>query len=240
MKRNSSKIIQFFRFLRNMMVVPGFFFMGCLILSFTTLPFWGVHWLGTSLSKLEGIPGEIILLGGSGMPSESNLMRSWFAASAAAALPASRIWIVMPGDTADCRSTPAVIRKELTYRGVDPTRTRYVTEGANTRQQALCCALAMETSRPVLLVTSPENMRRTILCFRKAGFSAVNALPAFENAAEADFRFNDDDLEGKPSLLPDVGKNLQVRYQFWNHLKYEILIARELAALGYYKLRGWI
>ncbi len=240
MKRKASKIIQFFRILRNILVAAGIFFLLCLGLSFTTLPFWGIHWLGTGLSVLKGTPGEIILLGGSGMPSESNLIRSWFAASAAAALPDSRVWIVMPGDTADVRSTPSVIRAELSTRGVPASRTRFVTGGANTRQQALCCATLLDTSQAVLLVTSPDHMRRTILCFRKAGFTHVNALPAFENAAEADFHFNDDELGGKPSLLPDVGRNLQVRYQFWNHLEYEIRFAREMAALLYYRLRGWI
>ena len=45
---------------------------------------------------------------------------------------------------------------------------------------------------------------------------------------------------GNKTLLPNVGSNTSVRYQFWNHLKYEIMIAREMTALTYYKLRGWI
>jgi hypothetical protein len=83
-------------------------------------------------------------------------------------------------------------------------------------------------------------MRRAVLCFQKAGFEKVNGLPAFENALEADLTFTDDELGGNKTGVPDVGKSINARYQVWNHLKYEILIAREIAALSYYRLRGWI
>ena len=83
-------------------------------------------------------------------------------------------------------------------------------------------------------------MRRAVLVFKKAGFKNVNALPAFENALEADLFFKDEDLGGNKLPVPEIGNHTSVRYQFWNHLKYEILIAREMAALGYYRLRGWI
>jgi uncharacterized SAM-binding protein YcdF (DUF218 family) len=92
----------------------------------------------------------------------------------------------------------------------------------------------------ILLVTSPEHMRRAVLVFKKAGFTHIGALPAFENALESNLLFNDDDLGGNKLLVPDIGNHTSIRYQFWNHLKYEILIAREMAALGYYWLRGWI
>jgi hypothetical protein len=65
-------------------------------------------------------------------------------------------------------------------------------------------------------------------------------LPTFENAIEANLYFDDAKLGGNKTFVPEVGGNIEVRYQFWNHLKYEILITRELFALGYYKLRGWI
>ena len=93
---------------------------------------------------------------------------------------------------------------------------------------------------PILLVTSPEHMRRSVLCFHKVGFEKVGALPAFENAVEADLSFNDDELGGNKVLMPDVGQSINMRYQLWNHLKYEILIVRETVALIYYKMRGWI
>lgn len=208
-------------------------------LAFTTLPYWGLHWLGTSGEEEVCTPGVIIMLGGSGMPSESNLMRSWYTARAAVSFPEVPVVVVMPGDPADAGSTPALIRKELMIRGVDSSRIFFENEGTNTRSQALACAAMLGRSFPVMLVTSPEHMRRSLLCFRKAGFEQVCGLPAFENAAEADFSFRDDDLGRNPVLVPDVGNNLQLRYQVWTHLRYEIMFTREMLALVYYRLRGW-
>jgi uncharacterized SAM-binding protein YcdF (DUF218 family) len=240
MKRFSFKNIQILQLLRFIILLSGIFFLLCIGLSLTTLPFWGYHWLGTSMAKIKEKPSTIILLGGSGMPSESNLIRSWYTARAAAAFPESSVIIVMPGDTGDSTSTPQKMKKELMIRGIDSNRISFEMKGTNTRSQAIQCAALLDPTQPVWLVTSPENMRRSILCFQKLGFKKAGGLPAFENASEADFSFRDEELGGKPTILPDVGNNLQVRYQLWNHLKYEILIAREMAALAYYKLRGWI
>jgi uncharacterized SAM-binding protein YcdF (DUF218 family) len=240
MLRFSFKSIQILRLLRIFFLLCGVFFLICVGLALTSLPFWWIHWLGTSLSGIKQNPETIVLLGGSGMPSESNLMRSWYTSHAAAAFPDSRILIVMPGNSEDSLSTPSRMKKELVIRGISPEKIMFETKGTNTRSQALSCSEALNPKLPVLLITSPENMRRSILCFRKAGFQKVNGLPAFENAAEADFSFRDDDLGGKSVLLPDVGNNMQVRYQIWNHLKYEILFFRELTALAYYRMRGWI
>lgn len=240
MKRISFKNIQIFRLIRDFTIASGILFLMLVGLSFTTLPYWGYHWLGTSLSEIKSEPETIVLLGGSGMPSESNLIRTWFAADVAREFPDCKVLVVMPGDLKDSLSTPSRIYAELRLRGIDSVRIHFEPKGTNTRSQALECSRLLSTVGPILLVTSPENMRRSVLSFRKAGFDKVNALPAFENAAEADFSFDDDNLGESPALVPDVGNNTNVRYQFWNHLKYEILIARELAALGYYRLRGWI
>lgn len=223
-----------------MFLAGGLIFAIALILAFTTLPFWGYYWLGTSKSELKSKPGAIVLLGGSGMPSESNLMRSWFTALAAENFADAEVYIVMPGDLEDSASTPSMMQAELVMRGVNPGNIRFEHKGTNTRSQALNCSQLIKTTTPVLLVTSPENMRRSVLCFQKVGFEKVYALPAFENAAEADFSFADDELGGNKTLVPDIGKNTAIRYQVWTHLKYEILIVREWLAIAYYKLRGWI
>jgi uncharacterized SAM-binding protein YcdF (DUF218 family) len=239
-KRFSLKNIQILRLVRFILILCGGFFLLCLGLSLTTLPYWGYHWLGTGLPAGVEKPDAILLLGGSGMPSESNLMRSWYTARAASLFPGSRIIIVMPGAIGDSTGTPYKMKEELILRGVESARISFEMKGTNTRSQALQCAGITDPLKPVLLVTSPENMRRSLLSFRKAGFVQACGFPAFENPSEADFSFRDKELGGKPSLLPDVGGNLQVRYQLWNHLKYEILISREWVALTYYRIRGWI
>ncbi len=228
---------------RSLFVGLGVLFLLALIISFTTLPFWGYYWLGTSKSKITEKPDFIVLLSGGGMPSESNLMRAFFVFKAAQESPESRIVIACPGDTADSNSAARLIAAELTSKGIDPKRILYEQTGTNTRMEALCMQKLngeQMTSKAILLVTSPEHMRRAVLVFRKAGFTRISALPAFENALEADLIFKDDELGGNKTLIPNVGSHTSVRYQFWNHLKYEILIAREMTALVYYKLRGWI
>jgi uncharacterized SAM-binding protein YcdF (DUF218 family) len=228
---------------RSILIGLGLVFLIILILSFTTLPYWGYYWLGTSKSKITEKPDYIILLGGSGMPSESSLMRAFFVHLAAVESPESRIVISIPGNPLDSLSTARLVAKELISRGIDRKRILYEQIGTNTRSEALQLKQFNSeklTDKPILLVTSPEHMRRAVLVFRKAGFTRVNALPAFENAIEANLFFEDDKLGGNKTLVPDIGGNMEIRYQFWNHLKYEILIARELTALAYYRLRGWI
>jgi uncharacterized SAM-binding protein YcdF (DUF218 family) len=240
MAKTRIKNIHFLRILRNLLVLIGIFFSICVILAFSTLPFRGFHWLGTSKSELTEEPKTIVLLGGGGMPSESNLMRSWYVEKAARNFPKANVIIAMPGDLTDSLSTPVLMKKELKLRGVKADRVTFENKGTNTRAQAMNCQGIIKMQNAVLLVTSPEHMRRAVLCFKKAGFEKVNALPAFENATKADLSFKDDELGGNTILMPDVGQNINMRYQIWNHMKYEILIARELVALTYYKLRGWI
>lgn len=228
---------------RSALLTFGVLFLLILALSFTTLPYWGYYWLGTSKSKITEKPDYIVLLGGGGMPSESSLMRAFFVHRAAVESPESRIIISIPGNPEDSLSTAKLVAAELISKGIDRQRILYEQIGTNTRSEALHLLnfnAEKLTEKSILLVTSPEHMRRAVLVFRKAGFTRVNALPAFENAIEANLFFEDDKLGGNKTLLPDVGGNTSVRYQFWNHLKYEILIAREIAALTYYKLRGWI
>ncbi|MDP3912726.1 MAG: YdcF family protein [Bacteroidota bacterium] len=229
--------------LRAMFVAFGILFLAMLILSFTTLPYWGYYWLGTSQSKITGKPDYIVLLGGGGMPSESSLMRTFFVHRAAVESPESRIVISIPGDPTDSLSTARLVAAELVLKGISPERILYEQTATNTRSEAIQLQHFNQeilTGKAILLVTSPEHMRRAVLVFKKAGFTKVSALPTFENAIEANLFFDDDKLGGNKTLVPDIGGNTSVRYQFWNHLKYEILIAREMAALGYYWLRGWI
>lgn len=240
---NQNLFSRAWKLFKSTIFIFGGFFLVVLFLSFTSLPFWGYYWLGTSKSKITEKPDYIVLLGGGGMPSESNLMRAFFVFKAAQEFPESRIVIATPGDTSDLKSTARLVAAELISKGIDPQRILYEQIGTNTRMEALCLAKfnnGQLTQESILLVTSPEHMRRSVLVFRKLGFSRVSALPAFENALEADLSFNDDELGGNKKYIPNVGRNISLRYQFWNHLKYEILIAREIVALSYYWLKGWI
>lgn len=182
------------------------------------------------------------MLGGAGIPSGDGLIRSFYTAKLSTAHPEARVIIAMPGNITDSLSAPCLVAHELFLRGVKMNVISYENNGHNTREQALKLAAgktSLQLNQPLTLVTSPEHMKRAILAFRKCGFTLVSGLPAFEYSLDADLTFNDTNLKGNP-IAPPIGNNLQLRYQFWNHLKYEIIVLREYFGLAYYKLRGWI
>jgi uncharacterized SAM-binding protein YcdF (DUF218 family) len=239
MKKKTSRIRNSFKYL---LITTGCFFIMLCILAFTTLPFWAYYSLGTSNSKITRPPATIIMLGGAGIPSGDGLIRSFYTAMLAKSYPAANIIIAMPGDVTDSLSAPRLVEKELTLRGINPHSISFEHTGRNTREQAQKIAAGKNSDllmAPVTLVTSPEHMKRAVLAFRKCGFATVSGLPTFEYAIDADLTFHDSDLKGN-KIAPPIGNNLQFRYQFWNHLKYEIMVLREYFGLAYYKLRGWV
>lgn len=239
MKKKSNRIGKGIKIL---LLATGSFFIILCILAFTTLPFWAYYSLGTSGSRITKNPSVIIMLGGAGIPSGDGLIRSYYTAKLAASNPGAKIIIAMPGNLTDSVSAPRLVAGELKLRGILTQPVLFENKGRNTREQAQLLATGQGASyvnQPVTLVTSPEHMKRAVLTFRKCGFINVSGLPAFEYALDADLTFPDSDLKGN-KIAPPIGRNLQVRYQFWNHLKYEILVVREYVALAYYKLRGWV
>lgn len=237
-----------------------------IILAFTSAPFWIWYGLGTSNAEIKGDPDYIVVLGGSGIPSESGLMRTYYTGVAASSFPDAMVIVALPGDTADSLSSVNKMREELIQRGIAPERILVEDSGTNTRAQAILTgelisdrgsgirdpgsgirdnqipqtvsSIAHRVSR-ILLITSPEHLYRAVLTFRKAGFEKVDGLPAFASDIESDISFSSKKLGGR-RWVPDVGESITLRYQFWTQLQYEILIAREYMAIGYYWLMGWI
>jgi len=239
MKKKSGRIRRILNFI---LVAAGCLFIILTVLAFTTLPFWAYYNLGTKNCGFNQAPSEIVVLSGSGIPSGDGLLKSFYTARLACVYPSAKIVVAMPGKISDSSSDPNRFAADLRMRGVKNESITFETQGRNTREQALKIASGKtfyQLSQPVLIVTSPEHMRRAISVFRKCGYTNIGGLPTFENALIADLTLNDNDLRGN-KFAPSIGKTLQIRYQFWNHLKYEILVAREYFALSYYKLRGWI
>jgi uncharacterized SAM-binding protein YcdF (DUF218 family) len=231
------------RFLKRILLFLGVVFTFIILFSFTTGPYWIYHWLGTSVSHYEFTPTNIILMGGTGMPSESALTRSYFAASLGNKFPESKIFVTQPAISGISieESDGWKIKKELIGRGIDSTKIFLEIEGKNTREEALKIIklsphIIQETC---VIVTSPEHMRRSILCFRKAGYKYLGGAPTFNVSGPADLIYRDKHLGGRNIPLPEVGESIQLRYQFWNHLRYQVLCYRELVALVWYKVRGW-
>ena len=240
-----------------------------IILAFTSAPFWIWYDLGVKKAGIHRPPDFIIVMGGGGMPSESGLMRCWYAAKVANHFKRARIIIALPGDAMDSLSSVNQMKKEMVLRGISPERIMFEDSGTNTRAEAVnvykiisnieCRILNNERVQnstfgirnskfkssivnrqsSILLVTSPEHLYRAVLTFKKTGFLKVEGVPAFEKTIEADLNFNASKL-GARAWVPDVGKNITIRYQFWMHMNYEFLVLREWSALAYYKLQGWI
>lgn len=208
------------------------------VLGFTSVPFWGLYELSRPGADYTFEPEMIVLMGGSGMPGKSALMRTYYTAEAAHRHPDARVVIALPDDTAAADNHLDRMRDELTLRGVQPDRISFEAEGVNSRAQALNLhARHGRADTPLLLVTDPEHVYRAVHSFRKVGFTQVGSRACFEHDLGASLDFSGKELGGRAPAPPAGG---QLRYQFWNHLIYQILIARECTAIAYYKLQGWI
>jgi uncharacterized SAM-binding protein YcdF (DUF218 family) len=249
------------KFLKIFMICLGGIFTVFVILAFTSAPFWLWYNLSVSKAGVNRPPEYIVVLGGGGMPSESGLMRCWYAARTAKYFSRAKVIIALPGNSKDSLSSINGMKKELVIRGVAPERIFLEDSGTNTRSEALNIInlisnieqrisnnknilnstfyILHSTFKSLLIVTSPEHLRRAVLAFRKAGFIKVDGIPAFEEAIESDLTFMGRRLGGR-KWVPDIGNSITLRYQFWTQLHYEELILREVFAMGYYKLKGWI
>ena len=208
-----------------------------LIISFTRLPYDVHRWLGTHKSSYKFYPDEIIFLGGSGMPSESNLIRLYYVSELSKKFPQAKIMIVHPEE----EDVIEDMKHELVIRGVDSSKIETEKAGTNTRSQAASVARDFPhlLQKHVLLVTSAEGMLRTVKSFRKAGFESVGGQAAYEVPMFGDLGYDFKKSGGK-MYVPDVSNNVALRYNFWNYLKLEITCLREFTALGYYWMNGWI
>lgn len=227
------------RILRNIFIGLGVFFLIMIILSFTTLPFWMYFHLGSSTNTFNENPDYIVALGGGGIPSESGLMRTYKTAQVSRKYPDAKIIIALPGDTSEPTSSINLMRHDVIAKGVDSLKIILEPVGLNTRMQALQILKLINPNSKLIIVTSPEHMYRATHVFIKVGMENTQGESAFEQAIESALLYDDNELGGNKYIL-DIGDNTQLRYQFWNHFKYQITVYREYLAIAYYKLKGWI
>lgn len=207
-----------------------------LMLSFTDVPYHAYYNLGNGFLVEKDEPNLIVIMGGSGMPSPDGLIRTYYAARAAKEYESATILIAFPQNDRGSTLQLDLMAAELTSKGIDSARIIYEPSGFNTRSQALNAvnmyADSIEKIK-VLIVTSPEHVFRSVKCFEKAGFDEVYGLPAIEQPGDEDSLH---DKKGRKRMTPD----LNMRYNMWSYLNYELLVLREYVAIAYYKLRGWI
>lgn len=222
--------------LRGAVVLSGALFALLLALACTRVPYDAHRWLGMAGGECSGAVEAIVVLGGSGMPSGPELLRLHKAAMLAHAWPAAQVVIVHPGDP----NVLGAMAEELLLRGVEERRIGQLNAGENTREQALLVAQRWRTAPGrMAVVTAPENMRRSVMAFRKAGVNMACPAAAWDHAMDHGFLYAHERLGGK-AWLPDMSGRTGLRYTFWNYLKLEVACAREGVALAYYRLNGWI
>jgi len=228
--------------LKWIIIPAGIFFVSASLFALTTGPFYLYHYFGTANSDYDFEPQYIVQLGSTPMPSEQALIRCYYTRKLAQLNPDARVIISQlreAGQQMD--QTDAWKMKEEISRDFSSAFTYgLLTDAHSTREEALLLRkkFAGIRGRKVVLVTSPEHMLRAIATFRRAGFQQVGGEAAFSWAGNADFRYREH-RQGGRMVAPEMGNNLQLRYQFWNHLRYELLCTREFLAFFWYRLKGW-
>jgi uncharacterized SAM-binding protein YcdF (DUF218 family) len=188
-----------------------------------------VNWMVAGDVALDGPARTVVVLGGGGIPSETGLIRAYYAAWYGMNVTnATNVTFVvcLPSDIDPEIDSVGRMRDELVLRGIRRESILMEHYGRDTHQQAVNVRklLGEEACRGrLLIVSSPYHARRALMCFREAGFKKAACLAACNVEPEAD-------------MGPAVG----TRYGFWSGLVWEVWYARELVALAYYKLRGWI
>lgn len=236
----------------------GLLLLGLLALLFVAAQFTNWPWRAYSnLSEVpDGVrvpPTHVLVMGGSGIPGESGLSRTYFGAQAALRNPRAEVFIAMPLGTNESFASRAYY-DELRLRGVPAKRIHILAGGRNTREQALRLAevlSARATPGHVLIVTDPYHIRRTAACIRKAVADRkqevhLDGLPVYALSIEDPLELIARDLDSRDpasaarSAVPNLGFSLRFRYDFWSNLGYTLTVLREYSALLYYRLRGWL
>lgn len=183
-------------------------------------------WMTTRGEPLKEPPRYIVCLGGAGIPSESGLIRTYHAAECARENTNAVVIVSLPCDGDPATNSVGRMRDELVMRGVSADRIRMEYRAWNTHQQAVEIARMLgplQLTAPVLVVTQPYHCRRSLLCFRRAGFNHAACWQAGPVMAEA-----------------DPGKRTLMRYGFWSTLNAELMYIRELLGMAYYWVRNWV
>jgi len=228
------------RIFKILMMALGTFTFALIILSFTDQPFWIYYWLGTSKSEVNFRPDYIVVMGAGGMPGPDGLMRCHFAAKAAKKYPGSKIIITLPsGDNNPEKSEAWKMYQEIAKDSVQTDRFLFETKGTSTRTQAgfIREMLNSDSTFGLVVVSSPEHVYRSVLTFKKLGFTKVAGFPAFEHAFDQSLLLTENEKKDK---LKNLDRSLDLRYNMWNYLKIEIILIREFFALTYYKIMGYI
>lgn len=217
------------RLKRLFFVVVGLFaiaFLLELLVGFFGVPRGISRWLACSNETNTVPPRLCVVMGGGGIPSESGLIRCYYAAELRRHHPALQYIVSLPSEGDPTTNSVGRMRDELVLRGVPAKSVRMEYAALNTHEQAVNVAKLIGPAgmtSEVCVVTGSLHLRRSLGCFRKAGFTHVHGTGAVSIGAEA-----------------DAGSGTMLRYVFWANLIAGVDVLRECCAVGVYKLRGWM
>lgn len=226
------------QFLRGLMMALGIIATAMIILSFTDLPWHAYYQLGTSQTNRNIEADYIVVLGAGAVPGHHSLLRCWYAAKASRQMPEAPVIVALPADSLQTGTDHDRMIEELVLRGIPQNQILSEKSGNNTWAQALNIRkMIPDLGSRILLITSPEHMYRSVKAFRKAGFTNVNGLPTFEAAFDSQLLL---EPSTKKKSKRSQEQNLDLRYNMWSYLQYQIIVMREYAAIVWYKLNGMI
>lgn len=229
------KIISIFiNGLKKLLLVLGAIFLLLIILSLTSIPYSAYRSLSLYKQQINGKADAVIMMGGSGIPSPNDLIRLYYTTIAAKENPDAVIVIAIPYNGMDSIENRSVIIQKMKLDGIEGNRIIWANQGFNTRSQVVEISNLIPLSSKIMVVSSPEHMYRAVRCFEKVGFGKVASLPTFEIPP------NEIELLNKKDTDVTELQNLNLRYNMWSYLEYEIKVLREYTAITYYWLHGWI
>lgn len=214
------------RCLRCLLAIAAIAFLVQLYFGVAGVPGCVVGWITGRELRSDEPPRYVIVLGGGGIPSESGLIRTYYAAEIGLRETNATLVVSLPSDGEPLTNSVGRMRDELILRGVRPEAILMEHKALNTHEQAVNVRRLLGDDclrKRVLLVTSPTHVRRAYLCFRHEGFENIVVRAAYSMAAEA-----------------DIGGGVLLRYSIWANLQLEVEIAREVAAMLWYRAKGWI
>ena len=205
-----------------------------IVLAFTDIPYKAYHHLSSPEEKLETSPKYIVIMGGDGMPSPQGLMRLYYGIDKAKRFQKSKIIIAHPYNLKDSTEQLDLMKKEFIYKSIDSNRIIYAAKGFNTRTQAMEISEMIPNKKlAILIITSPQHTFRAIASFKKVGFKNIGGSPTFERPPDKELL--DKNLDEEHRI-----HKLNLRYNVWSYMQYEIIVLREYAAIAYYWFKGWI
>ena len=184
------------RLLRALLIATGVISLCLFALQWTPCPWRAYEHLSNLPNPASAPPTHILLMGGSGIPGKSGLIRTYYAARAAAQYPDAGLVVAMPLDANDSDASAAYLH-ELRMRGVPPHQMRVMPGGRNTREQAIRLHELLDgehAAASILIVSDPYHIRRTAACLRKVGLTQLSAMPSHAESIEDPLEWRADEL----------------------------------------------